>query len=57
MQYLCLIKTKCVVYYVTPQFSCMKKYNAKLHYKTHEKHKHFQLEGEEHKVAFERLKN
>ena len=37
--------------------SCMKKYNAKLHYKTHEKHKHFQLEGEERKVAFERLKN
>ena len=35
----------------------MKKYNAKLHYKTHEKHKHFQLEGEERKVAFERLKN
>ena len=36
--------------------SCMKKYNAKLHYKTHEKYKHFQLE-EERKVAFERLKN
>ena len=34
--------------------SCMKKYNAKLHY---EKHKHFQLEGEERKIAFERLKN
>ena len=26
--------------------SCIKKYNAKLHYKTHEKHKHFQLEGD-----------
>ena len=37
--------------------SCMKKYNAKLHYETHEKHKHFQLEGEERKIAFERLKN
>ena len=37
--------------------SCMKKYNAKPHYETHEKHKHFQLEGEERKVAFERLKN
>ena len=36
--------------------SCMKKYNAKLHYETHEKHKHFQLE-EERKIAFERLKN
>ena len=36
--------------------SCMKKYNVKLHYETHEKHKHFQLEGEERKVAFERLK-
>ena len=35
----------------------MKKYNAKLHYKTHKKHKHFQLEGEERKIAFERLKN
>ena len=29
--------------------SCMKKYNAKLHYETHEEHKHFQLEGEERK--------
>ena len=37
--------------------SCMKKYNAKLHYETHEEHKHFQLEGEELKVALERLKN
>ena len=37
--------------------SCMKKYNVKLHYETHEKHKHFQLEGEERKIAFERLKN
>ena len=37
--------------------SCMKKYNAKLHIKTHEKHKHFQLKGKEHKIAFERLKN
>ena len=37
--------------------SCMKKYNAKLHYETHEKHKHFQLEGEKRKIAFERLKN
>ena len=36
--------------------SCMKKYNAKLHYETHEKHKHFQLK-EERKIAFERLKN
>ena len=36
--------------------SCMKKYNAKLHYETH-KNKHFQLEGEERKIAFERLKN
>ena len=35
----------------------MKKYNAKLHYEIHEKHKHFQLEGEERKIAFERLKN
>ena len=25
----------------------MKKYNAKVHYETHEKYKHFQLEGEE----------
>ena len=37
--------------------SCMKKYNAKLHYEAHEKHKHFQLEGEERRIAFERLKN
>ena len=37
--------------------SCMKKYNAKLHYETHEKHKVFQLEGEERKVAFQKLKN
>ena len=36
--------------------SCMKKYNVKLRYETHEKRKHFQLEGEERKVAFERLK-
>ena len=36
--------------------SCMKKYNAKLHYETHEKHKLFQLEGEQRKVAFEKLK-
>ena len=36
--------------------SCIKKYNAKLHYETHEKHKNFQLE-EEHKIAFKRLKN
>ena len=35
--------------------SCMKKYNVKLHYETM-KNKHFQLEGEERKVAFERLK-
>ena len=35
----------------------MKKYNAKLHYEAHEKHKHFQLEGEESRIAFERLKN
>ena len=34
----------------------MKKYNVKLHYQTHEKHKPLQLEGEERKVAFERLK-
>ena len=26
--------------------SRMKKYNAKLHYEKHEKHQHFQLEGE-----------
>ena len=35
--------------------SCMKKYNAKLHYETHEQQKHFWLEGEEPKIAFERL--
>ena len=33
----------------------MKKYNAKLHYETHEQQKHFRLEGEESKIAFERL--
>ena len=37
--------------------SCMKKYKSKLHYETNKKHKHFQLEGEERKIAFERLKN
>ena len=37
--------------------SCMKKYNAKLDYETHEKHNYFLLEEEERKIAFERLKN
>ena len=37
--------------------SCMKKYNTKLHYETHVKHIYFQLEGEERKDAFYRLKN
>ena len=37
--------------------SCMKKYNAKILYETHEKYKHFQLEGKERKISFERLKN
>ena len=57
--FLCLIKTKCTAYYVTPQFLARKSTMliAKLHYETHEKHKHFQLEGEERKIAFERLKN
>ena len=36
--------------------SCIKKLNVKLYYETHDKHKHFQLEREERKVAFERLK-
>ena len=37
--------------------SCLKKYNAKLRYKTHAKHKCFQLEREECQVDFYRLKN
>ena len=48
-------KMGCLLCYAT--ISCMKKHNTKLHYETHEKHKHFQLEGEECKIAFERLKN
>ena len=34
-----------------------KYYNAKILYETHEKYKHFQLEGKERKISFERLKN
>ena len=30
--------------------SCIKKYNAKLHYETHEKQKYFELEGEDRVV-------
>ena len=48
-------KMRCLLCDTT--ISCMKKYNAKLHYEIHEKHKHFQLEGQESKIAFERLKN
>ena len=57
--FLCLTKTKCVAYYETRRHNFFHEkvgYNVKLHYETHEKHKHFQLE-EERKVAFERLKN
>ena len=32
--------------------SCMKKYNAELHYETHKKHKLFLLEGEQRKGCF-----
>ena len=57
MQYLIMPnKDKMCCLLCDATISRMKKCNVKLHYETHEKQKHFQLEGEERKVAFERLK-